>query len=54
VPVTLNAKTGQIDLPVYLRKLDKRSHWGYSEDPRDSRTETAVAEVFHPSETAFI
>jgi hypothetical protein len=53
VPVTLNAKTGQIDLPVYLRKLDKRSHWGHSEDPSDSRTETAVAEVFHPSETAF-
>jgi hypothetical protein len=53
VPVTLNAKTGQIDLPVYLRKLDKRSHWGHSEDPRDSRTETAVAEIFQPSEMAF-
>lgn len=53
MPVTLNAKTGQIDLPVYLRKLDKRSHWGHSEDPHDSRIETAVAEVFHPSEMEF-
>ena len=53
MPVTLNAKTGQIDLPLYLRKLDKRSHWGHSADPSESRIETAAAEVFHPSEAAF-
>lgn len=51
--VTLNTKTGQIDLPVYLRKLDKRSHWGHSEDPHESRIETAVREVFHPNEMGF-
>lgn len=53
MPVTLNAKTRTVSFPVYLRKLDKRSHWGHPDDPRDLRIETAVADVFHPSAAAF-
>ena len=53
MPVTLIAKTNPESLPVYLRKLDKRSHWGHSDDNRNLRIETAVAEVFNPSEKAF-
>ncbi len=53
MPVTLITKTSPVSLPVYLRKRDKRSHWGHSDDHRDSRIETAVAEVFNPSVKAF-
>ena len=53
MPVTLFEKTSPVSLPVFLRKLDKRSHWGHSDDPRSLRIDTAVAEVFDPCEKPF-
>ena len=46
MPVTLAAKLASMRVPVFLRKIDKRSHWGHETDSAESRIATASADVF--------
>lgn len=51
--VTLRSKIQDLRVPIFLRKLDRRSDWGDVSDPFASRVTHAAKQAFHCPDNCF-